>query len=355
MSFTSYLTWLSNSDAKGSSIGFYQIYRLIEFICIFWVTAHIPLPPERLNVLRRIVEAILIFVCAGIVLTYFSIVPLSALTAHLPQSPDIAGPWSWYASRTGLGGSGWGTIGYNHSYVAAQVLMLLSLKMHLSLNQNLFANNLLLLLSIIACFLSESRNGLATILIFAMIYWIQKPIYGVIAGVFAVFIGIITIFIAPKSINLTSSEGSAIERQASLLEANNAENLSGRDQIWTDRIAFLDTDPILWFVGGGFGSAVDSGDRAHMLYLQIIIETGLLGLLIFGFLFYKILYCLYRYEVGGKPIFWVTVAFLVSSLTQETFYPVPAMVHFMGFYFCSLAIALRSCGYKKESQQFALN
>jgi O-antigen ligase len=319
------------------------------------VTAHIPLTPERINVLRRIIEAVLIFVCAGIILTYFSIVPLSALTAHLPKSPDIAGPWSNYAYLAGFGGMGWGTIGYNHAYVAAQVIMLVSLKIHLILNQKLFFDNMLLFVSIIACFLSESRAGLATILIFAMICWFQKPIYAVIAAVVAVVIGTTAIAFASKLRDLTSVEGSTIEHQATLLEANNAENLNGRAEIWIDRLALLDKEPMLWFLGSGFGSAVDSGANAHMLYLHIILETGLFGLLIFVLLFSRILYYLYIYELRVKPIFWVTVAFLVSSLTQETFYPVPAFGHFIGLYLCSLAIALQSCGYKKESQQFALN
>lgn len=342
LSYVSYLAWITNEDAKGSSFGVYQIYRLVEFICVFWITAKIPLTLERINLLRRLVEAVLIFVCAGVILTFFSIVPLSALTAHLPQSPGIAGPWSSYASIGSLGGAGWGTVGYHHAYVAAQVLMLVSLKIHLSLNKKQFSDSVLLLVSILTCFLSESRAGLAAMLIFAIAYWFQKPIYAVVTAIVAA-IGITVQLSAIETVNLTSAEGSVIERQTTLFEASDTENLSGRDQIWMDRITFLDEEPIRWLIGSGFGSAVDSGDNAHMLPLHIIVETGLVGLLIFLFLFSKIFYYLYQCEPGVKPIFWVTVAFLVSSLTQDTFYPIPALGHFVGFYLCSLAIALRSC------------
>ncbi len=354
LSFIWYLTWVSDENAKGSSFGVYQIYRLVEFICVFWITAKIPLTLERINFLRRIVEAVLIFVCAGVTLTFFSIVPLTALTAHLPQSPGIAGPWSSYASIGRFGGAGWGTIGYHHAYVAAQVLMLVSLKIHLSLNKKQFSDSVLLLVSILICFLSESRAGLAAMLIFAIAYWFQKPIYAVVTAMVAV-IGITAQLSAIETVNLTSAEGSVIERQTTLFEASDTENLSGRDQIWIDRITFLDEEPIRWLIGSGFGSAVDSGDNAHMLPLQIILETGLVGLSIFVFLLTKVLYYLYQCEPGVKAIFWVTIAFLVSSLTQDTFYPIPPLGHFIGLYLCSLAIALRSRGYEKERQQLALS
>ena len=341
LSFTSYLTWVIDENAPGINIGIYQIYRLVEFVCIFWVTAWIPLPLKRINILSRIVNGVLIFVCTGIILTYFLPGLLGMLTSHLPQSPAVAGPWSSYGITARLSGRGWGTIGYNHAYVAAQVLMLLSLSIHLGLNKALF-HNILLVMSICACFLSESRAGMAAMLIFAIVYLLQKPIYAVIPAAVAIFAGIIVPLVAPQSINFTSVEGSIIERQKTLLEAKSPENLSGRAEIWADRISFLDEERIRWLLGAGFGASADSGSSAHMLVLHLILETGLLGLLIFIFLFSKILYYLYQRELGVKPIFWATVAFLVSSLTQETFYPTSAMGHFIGFYLCSLAIALRS-------------
>lgn len=341
LSFTWNLTWVTAEDAKGGSFGIYEIYRLVQFTCIFWVTARIPLTPERINVLRRIIEVVLIFACAGIVVTYFSIFPPSVLVAHLPQNPYIAGPWNRYVSYEGLEKIGWGTIGYNHGYVAAQVFMLIILKIHLGLSKKVFSDNIFLFMSIFACFLSESRTGLLTIILFAITCWSKKPKYAVLAAMVALIAGVTTLIIKPDTGDSTSAEASTFERQETLLAAGNTENLSGRDEIWMDRISFLDEEPMRWFVGSGFGSAIDSGTNAHMLPLQIVLETGLVGLLIFVVLFYKILDYLYKYETGLKPIFWGTVALLVSSLTQETFYPVPSMVHFTGFYLCSLAIALQ--------------
>ena len=78
-----------------------------------------------------------------------------------------------------------------------------------------------------------------------------------------------------------------------------------------------------------------------MLPLHIILETGIVGLLMFFLLFSNILKCLYQNESGTKPVFWVTVCLLIGSISQETFYPVAALGHFLGFYLSSVAIVLR--------------
>jgi len=357
LSYTAYLSSVLDDSAPGINWGFYHIYRLVEFIFIFWVTAKIPLTPKRINTLRWSVDFVLVLVCLSIILTFYSIVPLQALTAHLPENLTLAGPWGDYARLGRLGiKAGWGTLGYNHSYVAAQVLLILSLRIHLRHGKQEPYDNILVLISIFACFLSEARAGLAGILFFAMMFWFKKPIYAVITVLAASMVSLPVMIITSANRNFNNSDTtSVIERQKTLLEADNSENLAGRAQIWIDRVAFLDEEPVRWLVGTGFGSSTDSGAAAHMLPLHIIIETGIVGLLLFVFLFYHILYFLYQHESGFKSVFWATIALLFASITQETFYPVPALLHFLGFYLCSVAIALRSSVYEKESQQLALN
>lgn len=206
--------------------------------------------------------------------------------------------------------------------------MLLSLRMHLGQSKKVLSDNIFLLISIIACFFTESRSGLASILTFAIMYWFQKQTYAVTTVVSAVFVGLTALIIAPNRVNLQSSEGSLIERQGTLVDVGNAENLSGRDQIWMERMKFLNEEPIRLVFGTGFGTATDSGYKAHLLVLHITLETGLIGLFLFLFLFAHILYYLYRRETGVKAILLATIAFFVSSLSQETLYFTPAFVHF---------------------------
>jgi O-antigen ligase len=260
----------------------------------------------------------------------------------LPQSPEEAGPWSRYAIFSAYTGQGWGTINYNHAYVAAQVIMLAGFRIHLGGANKVLLNNLLLVTATITCFLTGSRNGLATILLLAGIYGLRNPLYGAVALLITAASSVLAFIWFPSSLEtLGVVGGSMVERQGTLLSASDPENLAGRDEIWLERLDFLDAKPIRWFVGTGFGSALDSGNYAHMLPLHLILETGIIGLILFVFLFFVILRYLYQLEIGDKGMFWTTVVFLFSTVTQETFYPVPAFGQFMGFYLCAVAIALR--------------
>ncbi|MDF5726064.1 MAG: O-antigen ligase family protein [Rhizonema sp. PD37] len=347
---TAYLIYFSNladPNVNGILLGIYQIYRLVEFFCVFGVTAQIPLTQKRINILKQMTNFVLIFVCLAIILTFFAILPLEALTAHLPQSKDVAGAWSEYARLGKIGGRGWGTLGYNHGCVAAYVTMFAALKIHLELGKQVMFNLLLLFLSLIACFLTESRTGFLGLLIFVVLYMLRKPSKTVLI---ISFTGLLFGMIALTSlsnldtINLVSAQGSVLDRQATLFDAGNTENLSGRDDIWEEKIKFLNQEPWRWIVGTGFGSAWDNGvdgGSAHLLFLHIIVENGVLGLLIFSILSYKVIALLYKNELYIKPVFWATIAFLITSFTQEIFYPVPAMGSFIGLYLYSIAITLR--------------
>ena len=340
LSYVHYLKFLLDWDSNGVRFGIFQIYRLVEFILLFWITAKIPLTSKRIEIMGRIVDIVLAFVCLGIFLTYARIIPFSTVTAHLPK----VGAWMFYEAygRSGAG-KGLGFVGYNHAYTAAQVILLLSLRMHLALlkRENTFVNHIFILLTIIACFFSESRSGLAAILIYAIIYWSNNPKYLLKLLYTAVWIITIISTIGLQTFLLTSDENSVFERQKTLLEAGNADNLSGRDQIWMQRVSFINEQPWRWVFGSGFGAATDSGDNAHMLPLHIILETGVLGLFVFIVLFSNILNYLHKKEIGTKPFFWGTVSLLICSVSQETFYPVAALGHFLGFYLSSLAIVLR--------------
>ncbi|MGR3278823.1 O-antigen ligase family protein [Acaryochloris marina NIES-2412] len=347
LSYILYLDWIYNvsasfENAKGITFGLFQIYRLIQFIGIFWSTSLIPLTPKRINTLSKIVSFTLIFVCLGVVLTFTSILPLTSVTAHLPNE----GAWIFYTAYGASGeGKGLGFVGYNHAYVAAQIMMLVGLRIHLASDNNqILQNTLLICLSLASSFICGSRSGFLGMLFFSIIYIYcsKKPKYEFIIA-YATLIPILIAFIIKPAALFNSKylNSSIVERQKTLLETGNTSNLSGRDIIWLERLEFLNKKPLRWLFGSGFGAATDSGENAHNLYLHIIVETGTVGLILFLYLFSQILYYLYQNEAGMKAIFWMTIAILISSSSQETLYPVVALGHFLGFYFCCLAIALR--------------
>lgn len=350
-SYLNYVAWQANMNSKGVGIGLVQLGRFIEFIMVFWITSHIPLPAKRIQIITGIIDFVFVFVCLGIFATFLSIIPLDILVAHLPQDGN---PWgdayrafenlTTNTSGEGYASRGLGTIGSNHAYTGVQVILLLGLKMHLKVSK---FDGIFILMSLLACLASGSRSSLAGMLFLTVIYWIKKPIYIFITGI-SVFLttALSTVISNIYRINNIGNNDFQfiLERQSTIFAANKSENLSERDQIWADVFKFIDRQPLQWLWGAGFGSAPDATPflAAHNLYLQIILDTGVIGLLIFLFLFFQIVYELNKYENVNKSLFWVTLILLFTSLSQETFYPMIAMGHFLGFYLCSIAIAFRN-------------
>jgi O-antigen ligase len=322
--------------------GGYVLFRLLEFLCIFAAVARLPLTAGRAAIIRRILDAVIAVIAVGNALIYFGMLPLSALAWHLPQSPGVAGPWSDYArlARLGITTEGLSTVGYNHTYVAAQLLALVALRIHLAGARRDLSNAFILLLAIAGCFLSGSRAGLLGILIFAAAYWLHRPRQmALIGGVGAA----LWLALATAGISLVDlSLAGIVARQRVLLAATDPDNLGGRVEIWQGKIAYLNEQPLRWLIGGGLGVITTPGrmQNAHLLYLQIVVDTGLIGLAAFILLVTMVLVSLWRRESRPRAIFWATIALLIASLTQETFYPVAALGHFLGLYLCCLALTM---------------
>lgn len=329
------ITSIGGSD-KSMSIGMFQIYHLTQFVFVFWVTAGIPLPESRLKLLSRIVDIVLLIVFAGVLGTYFSVINTRQLVSHLPAMSTATGPWSALYNRQM---SEIGLVGYNHAYTALQLIMLAALALHLKPKSGPFIESMYLLMCMIGVVASGSRAGMASAAIFIAAHLIRKP--GTLITIFIVSIVLsITaggVLLQNQDINMEETIG----RLMSLQRPTEPEALSGRQEIWKESYSFIQEDPLRWLIGAGPGSVAQQGYNAHMLYMQIVMEAGLIGLIIFILIFVKVIKYLNRIEEGTKPILFATLVFLISSFTQETFYPVPALGHFLGLYLCSLAIALR--------------
>lgn len=333
-SFTNGLTGIPDSE-KSASAGIFQTYRLAQFVLVFRVAAGIPLDRRRLMVLSRLVDVVLVMVVVGVVATSVSVLDTSRLVAHLPYDSEASGPWSSLASyqNTEIG-----AIGYNHGYTALHIMVLTALSLSLRRRSSAVRDALTLLLCSGGVFLTGSRAGMAAVLFFAIAYFCKRP------GSLAVAL-VLSLVLLVTGAGMIRGVGpdlqETIERQLSLKKPLDADNLSGRRDIWRDSLAFLEQDPVRWIIGAGPGSVMQYGNNAHMLYLHIVMEAGVVGLMMFGATMRRAVRYLRRFERGARPMLLATIAFLISSLTQETFYPVPALGHFLGFYLCSLALALR--------------
>ena len=326
----------------GLTWGVFQTYKLTQFVFVFIIAANVPYTPARRRVLRRIIVFVQAFVGLGMLLAYFQVISPDVYVFMLPNDKVASGAWYIYFRYADLGlVSHFSTIGYNHAYHGAQTLLLFMFYAHLSDRQGTLLDGLFAVLSVVSVFLSESRAGLAAMLLYAGIYMLYRSRL-IVLGVIGLIASLLLILVGVVDVSLTSLvDEDTLARSASLLAATDTSNLAGRGDIWAARVEFLNEDLSRWVMGVGFGNAVNSGSAAHMLPLHIILETGIVGLTVFVVLAWRVLAALWRIERHDRPIFWGTIALFLSSATQETFYPMPALGYFVGFYFVVLAVALQ--------------
>jgi len=336
----------SSHNDRGLIFGSFFLFRMAEFALIFWGTTKIAFTAKRLRILTSLVTLALVATCLPVILTYFGIVSCKTLVSHLPGNMSNVGFWAvyWASEKRGLG-----TIGYNHAYTAVQILLLLALRMHLAKRSTLVAESLLMILALIAIFMSGSRSGLAVAVIYSVLMAAKRPQLAIVAGVIALCGATMIFDLVPN--NMSDQFLLTVERQSTILEADDVDNLSGRWDIWLEYLDYLYRNPVCFVTGSGLGSSFEFSRGGHLLYLTILTETGLFGLLIFLGFFLKILSLLLKHEAGIQPLFWATICLLVSCLTQETFYPVTALGHFIGFYLCCIALALRKRRHVPELRQ----
>ena len=341
----------AEGESSGVLWGAYGLVRLVQVVLVFMGISQLSLDAKRCKILVPIVSLVHMLVSASIIAVYFSMVTTADLSGHIPSDPDTAGAWNYY--HRNIEGDGLGGQGYNHGYVACQVMLLFVLRLHLSGFRCGPGDAFFLLLTLVAVFLTRSRAGFACMAVLAAIYLVRNVMHNpltLLAGATVVATGLLVA-------DMTSlGETEVLERQLTAFQFYERENLSGRDEMWSARVETLNQEGHRWFVGGGFGTAPDygqeSGLHSHNLALHVISETGLVGLIFVAWFWWLLLGLLW--SLKGRALFWGSFVLLLFSLSYEVFYPIPAMQHFLSFFMAAVAIGLRTEDEKlHDRRQFA--
>ena len=207
------------------------------------------------------------------------------------------------------------------------------------------------ILIVVTCFISGSRAGfLAAILVAICVSGLRAQ--SICAWV---SIGVVVMSLPMFGIDTSSAFQQATDRQGSSTDSYQEDGLSGRTQMWSERVDFMNSVPRHWLVGAGFGSTIETGNNAHNLILQLLIEGGTFGLAVFIYFQYRIIRLLLKGGDGARPLVWVTIALLMTCFTQETFYPVPAFPHFLAFFVVAVALSItKSEPLMRASRSWAL-
>jgi O-antigen ligase len=332
---------ITSGRATYREVAQYQLYRLVEFSLLYWAAINVSVTPKRIEILKKLLPWVLTVVCLGLILEFLGIVEPSIYAAHLPRDPSIAGAWSNYVTA---GRFGRGTISYDHAYSSVQVLLLLALSLHLrGTRPRDFYNSALTMLAIIAIWTTGCRAVMAASLVFLGGVYFRKLLD--LAAVLAV-VAIIVLLIVIAFPNVSAPVYRAVAEQSATRATYDVDGVGGRAELWQRRIAFLWEEPSRLLIGAGIGSdtsnaAWPGGGNAHNLYLEIIVEHGAIGLIVFLWATSFVMGNVYRYDPPPKALFWACVAILVASFAQVTLYPIAWTGQFIGFSLVTISIALR--------------
>ena len=347
--FTLYALRLDPSvgySGKSVWFGAAQLYRVAQALVVYRCAAALSINPTRIWIMKRLSLAVFVLICASVQATYSGLVTTTMLSQHLPADQATAGPWADYVvgMREGLG-----SIGYNHGYTAIEVLVAGALCLYFYRRSPL-VQSLVPVLVLASCLVSGSRAGLLAALFFALVVW------GIRLQTLLLLACCLFAIAAATSLDIAGSAEylqDAYARQGTVRSSLDEDGFSGRTQIWTEKIQYLNASPKHWIFGFGFGSAIETGTNAHLEYLHVILETGLIGLCALAYWQWRIISSLWHAGKAARPLFWVCIALLLTCLDQESLYPVAAYPIFLSFYIFAITICLRAEDHPVDRVSFA--
>lgn len=313
-------------------IGAYQCVRLLQYLVVIYATVQLDMSLSRWNIFRWLSLSVFLLISIGVLLNFLGVVSGSAVTPLLPASPLFAGPWGAYVAGSVHDG---GFISYNHAYAGAQLILSGGVAF-LFFEQSKYARLLISLLFLVSIFCTGSRASLiVAILLVAAWEWKRTNSNLIVIALFCC--------LALSWFAGAAEFGDAVERQSSSASSLEDDGLSGRTGIWQEHLDYFASNPLNMLFGTGYGyNGKVSASNAHLLYLHVLTESGLAGLLFFLYLQKKTLFLL---QSPHLRVMRLTVwALLLTGLTQETLYPTSAFTHFVGFYLSALVMALRFPG-----------
>ena len=322
-------------NEKGQNVGLFQIYRMLQYMAVFWLSSSIEFHHRRRAILRGVVLVAFCVCSAGLVANYFDWYDTASLAPHISRDIRISGPWSFYSR--GIIGRPVGTMSYHHAYPCLHILLLGALYLQLCPGRNVSMNGLVLFVTAFCALVSRSRAGFLAMCVYVLLGARQKPLQLALTAITMCVVAIGSLGLTGQFRDLFVD---SVERQRSIVYAYAEDGFAGRVDIWTDRIELLSARPLAWVFGMGFGSAVETGSNAHMMYLHLILELGIIGFIGFSVFMYRVCKALKGLKDCNRSLLYAIVALLVSGFSQETFYPVPALGHLGGLCLLAISVAL---------------
>lgn len=345
-----YTRGVLESDALNYS--YYAIYKMCTFYFVFIATNKVKWTDSRLKVVVNVVGMSSAIMIGGVFLVYYGWVDRNILFSFFNDGVYL-GPWFGYLlAESALGGFS----GYNHQLLILQlhVSLIYLCSMNFKNIKGVVGIEIIFVFTIFIGLITSSRSVTLGIIFFYVLYlWEvnKRKIHRIYVLFFILCILISPFFIEVFTTNLIGQ--AELERLTSLSHLDDPDTWSGRFNIWEQYFEKINSwDVVSLLLGTGIGSL--KARNAHNNYLQVFLETGLLGLIIFSILIFKLLLhssSEYKYTNGIK---YGMMGILLNCMTQESLYPVPAFADNLGYLMVVLAIVFQT-GYFREHQDLNQN
>jgi O-antigen ligase len=319
-------TVIYGTKDRGFPFGLAQLTRLVQVIIAAVATAKLRLTSKRIRVLGRVSTWLFFFTALGVFITVI-LPPITFLSSIVLPGDSTAGPWQWYANGSLRGV---GLVSYNHSYTGVQLILCAGLA--ISLNSVRVPMRLLIWFVLLAStFFTEARACFLAALVLVILYELKHSKAAIVG-------------VAAASILLGAYLGTSddfqdyLKRQQSSTSSLNEDGFNGRTDLWKEHVDYLAEHPATILSGVGFGYTFHAhSNNSHMNYLHVTTELGIFGLMAFLGFFWRLLQEL----KGIRAMYLTVIALLLTSLTQETFYPTLAFTHFLAFFMSAVVATIR--------------
>jgi hypothetical protein len=314
--------------------GLFQSLRVAQYTIVFVCFIRIGGGARSPRLMLGVVSGVWGFIFAVALANFLGWLPPTALAPHLLDELSSAGAWGKLVFVPH--GVLQGPLGYSNIYMACQ-MTLLGVLLAFGTRRSAVTRWVVLLLTFLIVFVSGSRSGLvgflcALALAVVAAKWRSWLIVGTALTLLLV--------LAASSSGWVEFADSTVRRQGGLMRVGEVSSYTERVAIWQDKLSYMKENPSVLLLGLGWGGILVAGpSNAHMLPLQILMETGIFGLLFFFFLFRALLRALWKSGIMGRSLAVATSGLLVASLAQEVFYPIPSMGSFLGVYLALCALA----------------
>ena len=319
--------------------GLFSVFLWVKYFIVFWAATQIPLNSRRRLVLHRAALIAFLWLTLSAIASYFGLLDLRRLVAHLPS--ELAGKWSGRM----LASTAWNAPG--SSSIVVLVLAGLTLATT-DYRKNLPLVILVILLGAVMVFLSGSRQGVIRFASFILILLARGARRHFLALIVILLVSLLIIeTLGGLELPKTSQIELALSRQRYLIENPfTDEAMAGRPTLWKTAVKVLNEIPVAYFLGIKAGSFL-TGYRIpegiilapHNMVLSLLLSGGMVALLIYVLSYGRIFTSLWRIRYQVWPMVAVTGGMLTSTFTSGIFEASLATGWFLGLYFVCLHIA----------------